>query len=214
MFRAFFAVENNLFLTRRAKLDTSDKHRKKQKNSFWRQVNWKWVATITPLSFFISVSMSYLSNGALATVNNAIAFFILLLFILFGILFDIIGVAATSVTEKELHSMAAKKVKGARQAVWLAQNAEKVASICNDVVGDISGIISGATGAVIIANITQGLSALPTLIISLTVTGCIAAATIGGKATGKAFGISKSVSVVHTAGRILAFLHLPREKKR
>ena len=110
--------------------------------------------------------------------------------------------------------MAAKKVAGARQAVWLARNAEKVASFCNDVVADISGIISGATGAIIITRITQGMSALPTLLITLSVTGLIAAATIGGKAMGKALGISKSVSIVHMAGRILAFLHLPIEKKR
>lgn len=192
----------------------TDKYRKKQKNRIWHAVNWKWVRTITLLSFMISVSMSYLSNEALKTVNNLAAFLILLLFVAIGILFDIIGVAATSTTEKELHSMAAKKVRGARQAVWLSRNAEKVASFCNDVVGDISGIISGATGAVIIANITPGLTALQAMIVSLTVTGCIAAATIGGKAIGKAFGISKSVTIIHAAGRILALLHLPREKKR
>ena len=191
-----------------------DKNRKKHKPSLLNLINWKWVGTITALSFLISVSMSYLSNEALETVNNVAAFFILLLFVAIGIVFDIIGVAATSTTEKELHSMAAKKVHGAKQAVWLSHNAEKVASFCNDVVGDISGIISGATGAVIISHITSGLTGFQALVVSLTVTGCIAAATIGGKAIGKAFGISKSVVIIHTAGRILAFLHLPQEKKR
>lgn len=191
-----------------------DKNRKKHKPSLLNLVNWKWVGTITALSFLISVSMSYLSNEALETVDNVAAFFILLLFVAIGIVFDIIGVAATSTTEKELHSMAAKKVHGAKQAVWLSRNAEKVASFCNDVVGDISGIISGATGAVIISHITSGLTGFQALVVSLTVTGCIAAATIGGKAIGKVFGISKSVVIIHTAGRILAFLHLPQEKKR
>lgn len=191
-----------------------DKNRKKHKPRLLNLINWKWVGTITALSFLISVSMSYLSNEALETVNNVAAFFILLLFVAIGIVFDIIGVAATSTTEKELHSMAAKKVHGAKQAVWLSRNAEKVASFCNDVVGDISGIISGATGAVIISHITSGLTGFQALVVSLTVTGCIAAATIGGKAIGKAFGISKSVVIIHTAGRILAFLHLPQEKKR
>ena len=193
-------------------MDGTDKQKKKPKTGISRYINWRWVGTITVLSFLISCTMSYVSNEALRNVNNLIAFLILLLFIIVGIVFDIIGVAATS--EKELHSMAAKKVAGARQAVWLARNAEKVASFCNDVVGDISGIISGATGAIIITRITQGMSALPTLLITLSVTGLIAAATIGGKAMGKALGISKSVSIVHMAGRILAFLHLPIEKKR
>ena len=195
-------------------MDGTDKQKKKLKTGISRYINWRWVGTITVLSFLISCTMSYVSNEALRNVNNLIEFLILLLFIIVGIVFDIIGVAATSTSEKELHSMAAKKVAGARQAVWLARNAEKVASFCNDVVGDISGIISGATGAIIITRITQGMSALPTLLITLSVTGLIAAAKIGGKAMGKALGISKSVPIVHTAGRILAFLHLPIEKKR
>ena len=158
---------------------------------------------ITALSFFISVSMSYLSNEALAQVNNIIAFIILLMFIALGILFDIIGMAATSATEKEFHSMASRRVSGAREAVWLSRNAEKVSSICNDVVGDIAGIISGATGAVIVSNITKGLPPLGTLVVSMTVTGLIAALTIGGKAIGKGLGIRFSVRIVHTAGRVL-----------
>lgn len=171
-------------------------------------IQWKWVATITVLSFLISVSMSYLSNEALAQVNNIVAFIILLLFIGLGILFDIVGVASTSATEKEFHSMASRRVAGAREAVWLSRNAEKVSSICNDVVGDIAGIISGATSAVIISRITAGLPPLGVLAVSMTLTGLTAALTIGGKAVGKGLGIRFSVRIVHTAGRVLALLPL------
>ena len=195
-------------------MDSTDKQRKKQKQGIARYINWKWVGTITILSFVISATMSYASNEALDNANTFVAFLILLLFIGLGIVFDIIGVAATSTTEKELHSMAAKKVKGAREAVWLSQNAEKVASICNDVVGDISGIISGATGAVIIATLTAGMPAGPAMLLSLSVTGAIAALTIGGKAMGKAVGISKSVAIIHAAGRILSLLPISFDKKR
>ena len=81
--------------------------------------------------------------------------------------------------------MAAHKVRGAREAVWMLRNAEKVSSICNDVVGDICGIISGATGALIVANITAGMSGPMTVVISLVVTGMVSALTIGGTAAGK-----------------------------
>lgn len=57
----------------------------------------------------ISVSMSYISSEALKNVGNILAFVILLIFIAIGIVFDIVGMAATSATEKEFHSMAAKK---------------------------------------------------------------------------------------------------------
>ena len=140
-------------------MENGEKPKRKQPQKP-RLINWKWVFTITALSFMISVSMSYISNEALAQVNNIIAFVILLLVIALGILFDIIGMAATSATEKEFHSMASRRVSGAREAVWLSRNAEKVSSICNDVVGDIAGIISGATGAVIVTRITSGLSPL------------------------------------------------------
>ena len=130
-------------------MHTNERPRKKGKASGpLGQVNWKWICTITVLSFLISVSMSYISSEALKNVGNILAFVILLIFIAIGIVFDIVGMAATSATEKEFHSMAAKKVSGAKEAVWLSRNASKVSSICNDVVGDISGIISGATGAI------------------------------------------------------------------
>ena len=184
-------------------LENGEKPKRKQPQKT-RLINWKWVLTITGLSFLISVSMSYLSNEALAQANNIVAFIILLMFISLGILFDIIGVASTSATEKEFHSMASRRVSGAREAVWLSRNAEKVSSICNDVVGDIAGIISGATGAVIVSNITKGLPPLGAVVVSMTVTGLIAALTIGGKAIGKGLGIRFSVRIVHTAGRVLA----------
>ena len=88
---------------------------------------------------------------------------VLFFFIALGIVFDMIGIAAASGTEREFHSMAAHKVRGAREAVWMLRNAEKVSSICNDVVGDICGIISGATGALIAANLAAGRSGVMTV---------------------------------------------------
>ncbi len=48
----------------------------------------------------------------------------------------------------------------------------------------------------------------------MTITGLIAALTIGGKAVGKGLGIRFSVRIVHTAGRVLALLPIsPAGKK-
>jgi CBS domain containing-hemolysin-like protein len=157
--------------------------------------------------------MSYVSSEALGNVGNILAFVILFIFIAIGILFDIIGMAATSATEKEFHSMASRKVSGAKEAVWLSRNASKVSSLCNDVVGDISGIISGATGALIVARLTSGMDILPALLTSLTITGLIAALTIGGKAIGKGFGIGYSVKIVFAVGKILSILPIRFDKK-
>lgn len=185
-------------------MDTSDKQKKKTQKP--RTVNTRWVLTITVISFALSVAMSYLSNEALASAGTVLSFVVLLFFIALGIVFDMIGVAATSATEKEFHSMAAHRVRGAREAVWMTRNAEKVSSICNDVVGDICGIMSGATGALIVTRITAGLSGVRVVLVSLIITGLMSALTIGGKAAGKGVAVLCSSRVLAICGRVLSVL--------
>lgn len=186
--------------------DTGKPKKKTKQKQSGNSVNVRWIATISITSFFLSVLMSYTSKRALESVGNIVAFVILLAFIALGILFDIIGVASTVATEKRFHSMAARRVKGAKQAIWIARNAEKVGSFCNDVVGDISGIISGATSAVIITRLTQDGTDMRSVILSLIITGCVSSLTIGGKAIGKTFAISHSEDIVFLTGRVLSVL--------
>ena len=193
-------------------LDTSDKQKKKTQKP--RAVNARWVLTITLISFTMSVAMSYLSNEALASAGTVLSFVVLLFFIALGIVFDMIGVAATSATEKEFHSMAAHRVRGAREAVWMTRNAEKVSSICNDVVGDICGIMSGATGALIVTRITAGLGGVRMVLVSLLITGLISALTIGGKAAGKGVAVLCSSRVLAICGRVLSVLPITLGAKK
>ena len=196
-------------------MDTSDKQRKKsQPPQKPRLINTKWVATIMPVSFVLSIVMSYMSNEALGNSGTLLSFVVLFFFIALGILFDMIGIAATSGTEKEFHSMAAHRVRGAKEAVWMTRNAEKVSSICNDVVGDICGIISGATGALIVANITRNMSGPMIVVVSLLVTGVVSALTIGGKAAGKGVAIAFSSKVLAVCGRILSVLTFSFDNKK
>lgn len=106
--------------------------------------------------------------------------------------------------------MAARKTPGAREALNLIRKADKVSSFCNDVVGDICGIISGSTGAVIVVQI-QTAFGMPGMVISLAVTALTSGLTIGGKALGKSFAIAKSTAVLQLVGRLL---HLFSRKKR
>ena len=198
------------------RLEASDKQRKKAPPSAQKAgaVNIRWIATITAASFIISIVMSYLSSEALNGAGTLLSFLVLFLFVALGIVFDMIGVAATSATEKEFHSMAAHRVRGAREAVWMTRNAEKVSSICNDVVGDICGIISGATGALLVARITAGRGAGVVMLVSLLVTGMVSAMTIGGKAAGKGIALTYNGKVLAVCGRILSVLPLSLDKKK
>lgn len=196
-------------------METSDKPRKKnQPPQKPRLINTKWVATIMPISFVLSVVMSYMSNEALNSAGTLLSFVVLFFFIALGILFDMIGIASASATEKEFHSMAAHRVRGAKEAVWMTRNAEKVSSICNDVVGDICGIISGATGALIVANITAGMDGVGVVLVSLLITGMISALTIGGKAAGKGVAMAFSSRVLSICGRVLSVLPVKLDSKK
>lgn len=168
------------------------------------KTNFKWFLIVTILAFAISVIMTFFSKVALENVSLFIAILITFLFILLGIIFDIIGVAVTSGSEVAFHSMSSRKVKGGKIGVKLMKNTEKVSSICCDVVGDVCGIVSGTSGVVIVSLIIK-LTDINELLVSLLVTGVISSLTIGGKALGKGFAVNKSKEIVTIVSRILSF---------
>lgn len=167
------------------------------------KINYKWSLIVTILAFTISLVMSFISTMVLENVNLVIAILVTFLFILLGIIFDIIGVSVTSGDEVAFHSMSARKVKGGKVGVKLMKNASKVSSICCDVVGDICGIISGAAGVTIVALIIE-LTDINELLVSLLVTSLISALTIGGKSLGKNLAITKSTQVITLVSKILS----------
>ena len=93
------------------------------------------------------------------------------------------------------------------------KNAEKVASICNDVVGDISGIVSGSTSAIIVANLMRDFST-QNVLIQLVVSGVVAALTIGGKALGKTFAMNSNTTIVLYVGKLMSLTTRIFRKKR
>jgi len=165
---------------------------------------YRWIAVITVWTFVISIALSAGAGKALEYVNIVWAAVILLFFILVGIIFDIIAVAVISVDEQPFHSMSAKKVDGAREAIWLIQNAEKVANICGDVVGDVCGIMSGSTIAVIVVAVSGEGSF--SFVFQLILTAVAASLTIGAKAVSKTVALTKSRQIVYLAGKVLNLL--------
>jgi len=164
----------------------------------------RWVVSVLLVSIAATVVFTLASEEALAEAGYILACIVLLMFIFIGIGFDIVGVAVTSATEAPFHSMASHKERGATEAIRLLRRAEKVSSICNDVVGDICGIVSGSTAAVVAANIAQDMS-VRTIVMQLGVSALVAGLTIGGKAMGKAIAINNSTAIVIAAGKTIAF---------
>ncbi|MCI5967119.1 MAG: hypothetical protein MRZ42_01885 [Tenericutes bacterium] len=166
-------------------------------------VDYKWIITVTLLAFFISLIFSLFSEGVIPNANSVVAITIILLFIGIGIMFDMVGIAITVADIKTFNSMASKQVKGAKLAIKLIKNSEKASSFCNDVIGDICGIISGSAG-VALANIIATNFNFNPLIVSLLITAIIAALTIGGKAMGKATAINKSTLILFRFSQVIA----------
>lgn len=174
----------------------------------------RWVITIFFVTMLISGTISFVSDEIMEQSGIVTAFLILLAIVLVGIIFDVIGVAVTSADEKPFHSMAARKVAGAQESIRLLRNAERVSSICNDVIGDICGVVSGSASATIaaqvLANFDFSLPQLVTLIMSALVAGL----TVGGKAIGKTFAVNSCTSIVHGVGKVIYTCHHLFEKKK
>jgi len=165
--------------------------------------SWRNALTMGGGTFFIALAVGYSSQVFLEKIISIIfSFTLLLLIILTGIVFDIIGVAAAAAIEAPLHARAAKKVPGARQALNLLRNADRVASLATDVVGDICGTLSGAIGAVIILRLT-GRHGAEDLVMSTVMMAAVSALTVGGKALGKGFALREANEIIFFAGRIL-----------
>lgn len=175
----------------------------------------KWVITIFFVTIFISGLISLVSDEVMANSSVAIAFVILLAIIFLGIIFDIIGMAVATADEKPFHSMAARKVPGAHEAIRLLRNAERVSSICNDVVGDICGVVSGSASATIAALILANVEVGWPRGISLVMSALVAGLTVGGKAIGKTFAVNSCTDIVHLVGRVIhAWNKLFTKKKK
>lgn len=189
------------------------KGKRKKKNSHIR-----WIVTVFFVAVVISSTISFFSSTVLEGAGLVEAFLVLLLIVALGIVFDIIGVAVMSAEEKPFHAMAAKKVPGAAEALHLLRNAEKVSSFCNDVVGDICGVVSGSASAVVAVRALTMLNSetVAQLIMSALVSGV----TIAGKACGKNIATGKATQIVHTTSKLIYYIKslftgkLPKKKKK
>lgn len=175
----------------------------------------RWVVTIFFVTIFVSGTISLISDAVMSVSGIVVAFAILLVIIFVGIIFDVVGVAVTSADEKPFHSMAARKVPGAQDAIKLLRNAEKVSSICNDVVGDICGVVSGSASATIAAQILTKTQFSWPQVVTLLMSALVAGSTVGGKAIGKSFAVNSSTTIVSSVGRLLyTFRRIPQAFKK
>lgn len=174
------------------------------KGSFRKSINFS--LGIAVITFVLAAIFSIISTSMLAGVQWAVGMVIVLIIVCIGIFFDILGIASTAADETPFHAMASERVNGAKHSILITRNADRFASFCNDVIGDISGIISGTASALVIIQLALSLGygegSMIHFIISVFFTSIVAALTVGGKALGKSFAIRYSTDIIYQVGRL------------
>ena len=204
-------MEDNLKENNSEKKDIkqiANKALKKKKTS-----RWNWPIKILVITLFLSLTISILSEFIMGKVGIAVSIIIILILWILGVISDMIGVACASASIEPFNAMCSRRVRGAKEGRFLVKNAEKVSSICNDVIGDICGIISGAAGSVIAVKfISENMSNSLQILIAASISSLIAGLTIFGKASMKKYALDNSTKVILSVGKFLS-LFSKRHKK-
>ena len=179
------------------------KEPKKQDKKKSQKTDTKWLLTITMISFIISFCLSLISELIIPNTFIAVSIFLVLMFIFIGVIFDAIGLSVATADDKIFHSMATKKVNGAKQAIKLINQKDKVSSFLNDVIGDICGVVSGSCGLAISIKLAS-IIGMNQVLVTIITTSIIPALTIGGKAFGKTIAINISNEILFEFSKFLS----------
>lgn len=164
--------------------------------------NYRFVFLIAALTLPISAVFDT-STIFLNATTWYIGAMVVMCIVFIGALFDMLGMAAAAARETPFHAMASKRVFGARKAILIVRNAEKVSSICSDVVGDIAGVLSGAGALAVSVQLLQTVHAdgWRNEAVKIAITAIITSLTVGGKAIGKTVAIHSPTPIILIAAR-------------
>ena len=166
------------------------------------------------ITLIVSTGVSLISELFLSDLGIGLSTVVLIVLILIGIVFDIIGTAFASCEQTPFIAMSSRKIKKAVHALKLLKKADIVANVCNDVIGDVCGIVSGAAGAAIVAKILMKAKSASELALGIGMSGIVAALTVAGKAMGKGYAMKNNVRIVEAIGGIMCFFSGKDKKEK
>ena len=189
-----------------------DSQKDKQKKRRRSEKAYLWPIEATLISLVLCLLVAFGAEVVLSGTTIAVAVVLIVLLVALGVLFDMMGLAVASCDPVPLRSMASRKIRGARHALRLVDNAHKVSSVFNDIVGDIIGIITGVCGAALALVLAGSLDGLARIAVAVAVSAAIAALTIGGKAAMKGVAIRHSTQIVLALGKVMAVFRKERRR--
>ncbi|NLO97349.1 MAG: hypothetical protein GX091_04690, partial [Peptococcaceae bacterium] len=168
----------------------------------------KYLITVLIMTFFIAAFLGSGTEAVFRYLPLSLAWMLLIIVIAVGIIFDVLGVAAAAADEAPHNARAARKVFGAKQSVYLIKHADRVSNFACDIIGDITGTLSGAIGATIIMNLISSYPSLSEweILLNVLILAVIASCTVTGKAWAKTFALNEANSILDLTGRIVAWL--------
>ncbi len=172
-----------------------------------------WYFEVFVLSLLLCAFFGVISELMLSHTNIFLAVVLILCLVAVSVLFDMIGVAVTASDIKPFLSKAYNNDKSVALAVELIKNADRVNSICADVVGDVCSILSGASGATICVIIITNNPGISSFVVSIILSSLIASINVLGKALGKTYAMTNSHSIVLKVSKILGFFVRKKVKK-
>ena len=181
---------------------------KKRNYSKW------WYFEIFLISLLLCFVFAIFSQMMLLNASIAWALFLVLVLIFLSVVFDVIGVAVTACSIKPFLELKQKgEIGGINVAIWFVKHADKISSICADVVGDICSIVCGASGMAIALVVVAQFNSLSGVVVSTLVSSVIAALTVLGKALGKTFAINNPTKILLFVGKFFDFFMHKRSKR-
>ena len=159
-----------------------------------------WLLKVFLITFGLSVFFNYVSSEVVEKLNMTISIVVLLFFLLLGVLLDLIATAVTAADEAPFHAKAADKKRGAKESVKLIKNADRVSNVCADVIGDICGILTGATSALIAVNMAKIFEFGNITIATMLMTAAVTALTVFWKGLGKKMAINNANKIINGLG--------------
>lgn len=166
-----------------------------------------WLYKVFLLTFFLSAIFTCITSVITNNFNDIALFIILIIVISIGIIFDMIGVAVLTSNEAAFHAKASRKISGAKESLFLIKNSVKISSICNDVIGDICGIVSGGLSTVLTINICHHFN-LSLTMMTIILTAVVSSLTVGGKAAFKVIAHKNCDKITFFVGRFINFFKI------
>ncbi len=164
--------------------------------------NRKWIITTFIITFILAMLFGGVSNVVIEKMNLVMAIIVLILVVVIGIVFDMIGMAIATCEEAPFHAKAAKKHGGAKEVIKLLKGKDKATNVCNDLIGDICGIVSGSAGALVAVKLSVILN-VDVVIVSLVLSAIVAMITVGCKAIGKGISMNNAEAIMNMVGYVL-----------